>query len=133
MANNTDKAMKDQVAERVRAEAEDLKKKGKACGGSSPEKIAPPAEKEPKITSEFIHECLFKNELGDGLLYAALHREKFIFVPEKGWFFWNGVNWESDIFDRSIAAVDNVVKIYLSEAAKISAEIQGILSTNSGI
>lgn len=83
-----------------------------------------------EITPEFIYECLFKNELGDGLLYTALQKGKFVFVPDHGWYRWNGVHWELDITGRSLAAVESVAITYESNAAKLMTQIQAILSNN---
>ena len=183
------KSTKDQVAERVRKEAEDLKKaeaqkKGKARGRPSgplckalgeagyndlgvPPDVGPdgvkaqpdtPASGSEKpagtqaggsekpggtvddpggaavaqsaadITPEFIHECLFKNELGDGLLYAALHRDKFLFNKNAcEWYGWTGVHWEPDIMGGALAAVENVVECNLAEAENLAEAIRAAI------
>ena len=83
-----------------------------------------PAEEPPKITSKLINDCLFANELGDGILYATLFRGRFLYRKDtKIWLEWNGVCWQQDIMDRSLAAVEDVALLYLDEYKKISGEI----------
>jgi putative DNA primase/helicase len=69
------------------------------------------------VSSEFIKQCLNANNLGDGLLYAAVNKDLFIFnVTEKEWLKWNGQHWEMDRHNQSFAAVENVVSRLLEEA-----------------
>lgn len=98
-----------QVKERVDAEAATL----------------PPAEEEkPKITSELIRACLRSNELGDGALYAATFRDRFLYCKNtQEWFEWAGHYWQRDIMNRSLAAVEEVVDHYLDECRRVSADL----------
>jgi len=96
-----------QVKDRVEKEAQEL----------------PAPEKEEKITSDFIKECLNKNELGDALLYAELFRDKFVFSKGmKEWFTWGDHFWKRDIMDSSLAAVEQVALLYSDEAKKLYTE-----------
>jgi len=98
-----------QVADRVKEESE---------------KFPPKQKEENKITSEFIRDCLNKNELGDALLYAALFRDKFVYNKGTGeWLIWDGHYWKLDIMTKSIASVEQVALIYAGEARKVLAEI----------
>lgn len=64
----------------------------------------------------FVLECLANNERGDGVLFATLHREKFIFDKTKkdshGWLTYNGVHWLQDRMDEARAAVEDVAMVY---------------------
>ena len=85
---------------------------------------APPAEAPPEINSKFIGECLFSNELGDGTLYSALHRGRFVYVKNaQEWFEWAGHYWQQDIMQRSLAQVERVAAEYLEEYKRSAQEI----------
>jgi putative DNA primase/helicase len=83
---------------------------------------APDHNKE--ITSKLVERCLFANELGDGLLFAAMHCDQFIFNKSAGeWFVWAGHFWERDEMDAAAAAVENTARRYLDEASRLVDEI----------
>jgi putative DNA primase/helicase len=108
MTDDSTEEMRRQVQERVAAEAAQL----------------PPPEERPKITSKFIHDCLFANELGDATLYAALFRDELLFCKNtQEWFIWTGHYWERDIMNRSLAAVEKVVEKYLDEYKLIGEQV----------
>jgi putative DNA primase/helicase len=76
----------------------------------------------------FVLECLDNNERGDGILYATLHRGRFVYVKSrdeksKAWFRFNGVHWEVDKGDFHHAAVEDVALVYQREAERIPPEI----------
>lgn len=107
MSNGTDDIQK-QVKERINQEAAS----------------APPADESPKITSKFIQECLFANEMGDGTLFAARFRDKFLYCKNtQEWFEWTGHRWKMDMMNRSLTAVEEVAAEYLSEYGRIAAQI----------
>lgn len=90
------------VEDRRRAEVERRKEIG-----------SPPVE----ISSKFIHDCLYANEFGDGVLFAEIHAGKFVFDKTAGeWYRWAGHHWAIDIEGQSLAAVEAVVEKYLQEA-----------------
>lgn len=108
MTDDSAEEMRRQVKERVDAEAAQL----------------PPPEERPKITSKFIHDCLFANELGDATLYAALFRDELLFCKNtQEWFIWTGHFWERDVMNRSLAAVEKVVEKYLDEYKLLGEEV----------
>ncbi len=83
-----------------------------------------PATDEPKITSKLIHECLFANEMGDGILFAALFRDKFLYCKNtQEWFEWTGHRWKMDLMNRSLTSVEKVAEEYLSEYGRLAAQI----------
>jgi putative DNA primase/helicase len=80
-----------------------------------------------KVSIKFIHECLFANELGDGILYATLFRDRFLYCKNtQEWFNWSGHHWQRDIMGRCLAAVEEVVKCYLGEYRRIAGQITDI-------
>lgn len=69
---------------------------------------------------DFIKDCLGQNELGDGRLFAALHRGKFLFDASSGcWLSWAGHYWQRDIEGRALAAVEDVALAYAKEIAAL--------------
>lgn len=74
----------------------------------------------PEIDSRFIRDCLYANQLGDGMLYAALHDGEFVLNQSSGeWLRWDSHHWDRDIRQRSLAAVENVAQRYLQEAGDL--------------
>lgn len=77
-----------------------------------------------EITSKFVSECLYENQLGDGTLYAKLFRDKFMYVKNaQEWFEWTGNFWQLDVMQRSLSSVEAVAEEYLNEYRRVSEEI----------
>lgn len=78
-----------------------------------------------EIDSDFIWECFEANEVGDSMLYNALHRGQFVHNSDtKGeWYCFENHSWELDKTGRALAAVENVVALYLQEAAQLKEKI----------
>ncbi len=77
-----------------------------------------------EIPPEFIDQCLNANELGDGMLFAALHKDMFISVAgakrgEREWYYWGGHYWKLDEVGKADGAVENVAMCYLREAPSL--------------
>ena len=107
------------VEKLVKEEAERLAaaKKKKASVGD-------PRDRDGKITSQFVQECLMANELGDGMLYAAIHKKKFLYNKSSDeMLVWTGHHWEDDIRGEALAAVENVALRYLEESQKVGNDI----------
>ncbi|CAG1065993.1 hypothetical protein BAC1_01590 [uncultured bacterium] len=106
--NNEEKEIGQAVRERVEAEKEALAD----------------AKTEASLTSRFVYDCLMANELGDGTLFTALHRHKFIYDKAAcQWFAWTGHFWKLDTLERAYRAVEEVAQMYLAEADKLGREI----------
>jgi putative DNA primase/helicase len=102
-----------QVEERIRIEAEAL------AANEKPEA--------PVITPRLIKQCLQANELGDGTLFAALHRGKFLFSKNSAqWLSWRGHHWDVDIMDESFAAVEEVATTYLNAGHALKEQIDNL-------
>ncbi|MCK9275219.1 MAG: phage/plasmid primase, P4 family [Syntrophales bacterium] len=84
-------------------------------------------EKSP-ITPASIEQCLFRNELGDGELYAELHRGRHIYnVNEKEYFTWDGHNWKRDILGNALNGVEAVSEEYLLLASHLEAKLKKVI------
>jgi hypothetical protein len=59
------------VEKRVKKEATELEAAQKKKSGGVDSR-----DRDGKITSQFVQECLMANELGDGMLYAAIHKKR---------------------------------------------------------
>jgi len=72
---------------------------------------------ESGLTKRYVRHCLRANEVGDGLLYIALMRGRFIYNTSAGeWLHWSGHYWQRDTKDLSGAAVEEVAVEYLKAA-----------------
>lgn len=101
LAMGTVEEIQSLVAERVRQETDGLQ-----------------AEKEPEISSRFISDCLWANELGDAQLYIMLNRGKRLFNQTSiEWMRWAGHHWEIDRGSAdALASMEGVTWHYLNEA-----------------
>ena len=79
---------------------------------------------EGSISSVFIKMCLDANELGDGILYTVLNRDKYIYnVSSKEWLKWAGHYWEIDEHNQHLAAVENIIDKLLEETGTVTEKI----------
>jgi putative DNA primase/helicase len=102
--------IREQVEERVKEEAAAL------------EANAKPVE---IITPKFVKACLDANELGDGTLFAAMFRGKYVFNKStQTWLRWAGHHWALDEMDASFAAVEDIASEYLKAAGRLDEEIE---------
>jgi len=86
------------------------------------EETAKPAES--PITSKFIKQCLMANELGDGILFANLHRGRYLFnKTSQQWLQWAGHHWQMDEMDASFAAVEDIALLYLDAGYELKEQI----------
>lgn len=73
------------------------------------------------ISSKYIDQCLHAGELGLGLLYATLQKERFFFNnATQTWFAWQGHCWIRDVMEESLAGVEDLVDRLLEETDKIA-------------
>ena len=80
-----------------------------------------------KITSEFVLDCLYSNELGDGILFAEIHKNKFLY--DNGvWMSWVEHFWKEDLQGEALSAVEKVAVRYLSEAKNIGDRIDSSIA-----
>jgi len=107
--------IREKVQARIEAAQEDMKTPDSRPGNDGNSK---------EINSQFIRDCLYANELGDGTLYAALHDGKYVFnKSSREWFAWKGHYWDLDVMEIFNVTVEQVALAYLREAKKIVDEI----------
>lgn len=98
----------------IRAQVEARRRSEDEAFGPIPEEpiIAGP----PKLTPEFVEQCLTSNEQGDGVLYATLMRDRFVYVKnreKRPWMVWRKHHWDIDKMGEHIVAVEEVALVYL--------------------
>jgi len=107
-------SIESQVKERVRKAKKRLEEK----------RLSANLKKDFKITSKWVRECVLCGELGDGLVYTAIHAGKYIFNKSAGeWLKFDGHSWKMDIMTSALADVERVCEVYKREAVKVSSEI----------
>lgn len=101
-----------EVEARIKAEEETLKAVEK---------------KDDLITPAFVRECFDANRLGDGTLFAALKKGRFIcnLSAKDEWLKWSGHYWEIDTYNaRFSEGVEAVVAKYHDELERVTEEIK---------
>lgn len=94
------------------------------------EQLFAPASPEngEQLTPGFIRSCLYNNERGDGILFARLHRGRFVMVKNWGqrgiWLRWAGHHWIIDKTDAALDAVESVAQCYLDAAKALQDQIK---------
>ena len=95
------------------------------------EKIKDDQNETPEITSKFVADCLNSKELGDGILYSAILKGRFIYNKSASeWYRWAGHHFERDIKERALAHVEDVADRYLKEAYSLVAKINDASKKN---
>lgn len=71
---------------------------------------------EPEIPDSYVESCLGNNELGDGMLFASLYRNKHVYVGQTGeWMYWDRHHWHIEDIDKAhkaLADVEGVAQHY---------------------
>ena len=108
------------LVERSLAEEKKIIPGDQAGGGKHPVSD----EDNDPAPAQFVTECLYANELGDGMLYAALKKGQYVFNKSTDeWLRWAGHHWEIDEMGRAVADVEDVCRRYLDEAQRLVDEI----------
>ena len=80
-----------------------------------------------EISSDFVMQCVRAEDLGLGMLYAEIHRDRFVYVKQtQEWLQWRGHHWEFDGLDVPQAEVEAVADRLLEEHSAL-----GRLSTDA--
>lgn len=80
----------------------------------------------------FKRDCLKANEYGDGLLFAYIHKEQYVFnVDSNEWLKWQGHYWQRDGLSTVLASVENVVVQYGMLLKYIESEIHKALQESN--
>jgi putative DNA primase/helicase len=77
------------------------------------------------LPTAYVQQCMAANELGDGLLYASVMRNQYLYNASAGkWMRWCGHSWDIDKLETHLAAVEQVVDKLLDTTGRIGEEIQ---------
>ena len=108
--------MRAAVEARIATEEAELAAAGKGPGGGNGRR---------EIDYKFLKQCLQSNELGDGILYSAIHQDKFIFnASSQQWMRWMGQHWEIDVEERCLGGVEDVSSEYLTMLDTIASHLK---------
>lgn len=81
-----------------------------------------------QVEDDFVVRCLNHQEVGDATLYAALHKDRFLFntTPTNGgeWFKWGKHVWELDHTRRRMAAVEECALTYEAMRMQLDEDIE---------
>ena len=109
--------IKKAVADRVQTEAADLVD----------------SSVDGEITEKFVLDCLGANERGDGLLFIAIHRNRFLYNNAAAeWMHWTGHHWERDVMGHHHRAVEDVSLKYLEIAFGLKGKIDKAIRDEDG-
>lgn len=102
------------------SDKKDIRKEVEARVAAEEAERVPAPEADP-APPQFVRECFAANRMGDGTLFAALNRGKFLNnVTANEWYYWTGHYWSIDDFKTRYPAVDaTVVPRYQAEAVKL--------------
>ena len=110
-----------ETAADIRAQVEARRRDEDQALGPVPEPAAE-AQRSP-LTAEFIEQCLTSNEQGDGVLYATLMRDRFVYVKNRDkrpWMVWRKHHWEIDKMCEHVRAVEEVALVYLKAGEELA-------------
>lgn len=92
-----------------------------------------PVDGEVKLTSAFIRQCIWHNEVGDGTLYATIHRDKLLYNNNSDqWYVWGGHYWKLDVMNRALALTSEIVDLYANEIKLINEELKEAVKSDKG-
>ena len=110
--------MRKKVEDRVRRES-DQRKKDKN-GSENEDSKRGSGSGDGGLPSNFVGACLRTNQLGDGEMFKALHRGRFVFCKNmQTWLKWDAHHWVEDTMDDAMACVDDVADAYENEAKEL--------------
>lgn len=73
-----------------------------------------------EIPPDFVMQCVRAEDLGLGMLYAEIHRGRFLFVKQsREWLQWSGHHWALDGLDVPQAEVEAVADRLLEEHSRL--------------
>lgn len=106
----------------AQVEARRREEQDKLSTGEEQKKTGPGGPDDPR----FVLQCLANNERGDGILYAEIHRGRFLCnksKEKKPWMVWSGHHWSYDYLDHAVRAVEDVAIKYLQQSGLLSDQI----------
>ncbi len=73
-----------------------------------------------EIPSDFVMRCVRAEDLGLGMLYAEIHRGRFVYVKQtQEWLQWDGHHWKLDALDVAQAESEAVADLLLEEHTRL--------------
>lgn len=85
------------------------------------ELLEPAGKEDANIVAphDFVMGCAGYEELGDGLLFASVHRDRFVFAKKhQAWYERTAARWQRDHMEKALAAVEDVAQRY-AEAVNV--------------
>lgn len=74
----------------------------------------PDGDQAPEIDFRFVRQCLNNNERGDGILFASMMRDLFVFnKTTENWLRFNGHHWDLDKMHAAHASVEQIALKYV--------------------
>jgi hypothetical protein len=81
-------------------------------------------DSEKEITDEFFNKCLNENQHGDGMIFAKLFKDTYIYNHLiKNWMVFNNHVWEKDVFQESLTSVTVVAHFFTDKPIEQSSII----------
>lgn len=85
------------------------------------------------VDSDFIRQCVWDNEMGDGMLFAALYRGKLIYNHNsQEWLIWKGHHFGIDEEHEAIIKTIDVLRAYQSERKLVKRDLQNAKDAENG-
>lgn len=82
------------------------------------------AEGNGKVSSQFIAQCLYANQLGMGVLYREILKNRLLFNNSGNeWLVWGGNTWGHDIMQIAYAATEDLVDRLLEETGALGEQV----------
>lgn len=76
------------------------------------------------VTPKLLRDCMSADELGDGILFATLHRDRYLHNSNaQEWLTWGGHAWARDVHQSVLGAAETVVDCLLDATVEVSKEI----------
>ena len=76
------------------------------------------------VTPKFIRDCIHAGELGDGILFAALLKDRYVYNSSaREWLVWGGHAWARDLHESVLGATEIVVDGLLDATIHVSKDI----------
>ena len=81
----------------------------------------PPSDENITLTSQKIIDCLYRNQVGDALLFREIFKGKLIYDHSAcRWYQWQGHFWAEDKIEAAAASVQKVSELYERELTRVS-------------
>ncbi|MEZ6854219.1 DNA primase family protein [Halodesulfovibrio aestuarii] len=89
------------------------------------EKAAAPEEEEVEnaLPNDFVLRCARSGDLGDGMLFSEIHRDRYVFNHQaNSWMEWVGHHWRLDYTEQAKVVVEDVADAYMAARDELRRE-----------